>query len=503
MAEILGAEIQAARFISDTPGGGVVSALDAAGAVVNMVAWSQATGDVTYTAPAGSNAGGGSRRHLFDRPIYVGDTPGTLYSSDAQVIVSRNVVGAAGTGNGHAFSDSSTVNRAGVIGYNSFDARIVITGANNYDHFAAFQAAPVIGTTGTTTNYYAFVAIGDVTAGVLTNRYGLYAGDMGGAGAITNNYGVYVAALAKGTASNYAIYTAGSTPSYFGGAVTVAGGVAVNTATDGVFVATGATTSRRYLYLSNTGNHILVGVEQSPGGATLGNSLAYEAIIRSGAGIGFSGDAAVVHWRIGSDGVLAAGTDGARDIGYAGGARPRDIFMERHGVFGGRVSADSINLNVAASAYGGGASLYRLATHGVVLYTATGTVADFLLTNGAGTTVLTIPTGTAEINVAGSVVANMGGTISLGARANTLRLQRNDASSMSFVTEANGWADLYGLSFYSSGNRVLTGRQGGWGAPTGTLTRSTFATGSVTLVQLAERVAALISDLTTHGMIGA
>lgn len=37
----------------------------------------------------------------------------------------------------------------------------------------------------------------------------------------------------------------------------------------------------------------------------------------------------------------------------------------------------------------------------------------------------------------------------------------------------------------------------GWGTPTGTLTRTTFATSTVTLSELAERVAALISDLKT------
>ena len=36
---------------------------------------------------------------------------------------------------------------------------------------------------------------------------------------------------------------------------------------------------------------------------------------------------------------------------------------------------------------------------------------------------------------------------------------------------------------------------------TGTLTRTTFATGSVTLPQLAERVAALIADLKSAGLI--
>ncbi len=49
---------------------------------------------------------------------------------------------------------------------------------------------------------------------------------------------------------------------------------------------------------------------------------------------------------------------------------------------------------------------------------------------------------------------------------------------------------------------VVTTRRTGWGQPTGTATRAGFATGSVTLQQLAERVKALIDDLTAHGLIG-
>ena len=49
---------------------------------------------------------------------------------------------------------------------------------------------------------------------------------------------------------------------------------------------------------------------------------------------------------------------------------------------------------------------------------------------------------------------------------------------------------------------VVGARQTGWTAPTGTATRTTFATASVTLPQLAQRVHALIDDLIAHGMIG-
>jgi hypothetical protein len=52
------------------------------------------------------------------------------------------------------------------------------------------------------------------------------------------------------------------------------------------------------------------------------------------------------------------------------------------------------------------------------------------------------------------------------------------------------------------GNKVIGTRVTGWTAATGTATRTAFATGSVTTAQLAERVKALIDDLTTHGLIG-
>ena len=62
--------------------------------------------------------------------------------------------------------------------------------------------------------------------------------------------------------------------------------------------------------------------------------------------------------------------------------------------------------------------------------------------------------------------------------------------------------------YYVNSTKVLGARATGWtSTPTGTLTRTTFVTGSVTLPELAERVAALINDLHavgtgTHGIIG-
>jgi hypothetical protein len=61
--------------------------------------------------------------------------------------------------------------------------------------------------------------------------------------------------------------------------------------------------------------------------------------------------------------------------------------------------------------------------------------------------------------------------------------------------------NLVSGSYQVAGTNVVGSRITGWGAPSGTATRTTFATGTVTLVQLAERVKALIDDLRTHGLI--
>ena len=59
-----------------------------------------------------------------------------------------------------------------------------------------------------------------------------------------------------------------------------------------------------------------------------------------------------------------------------------------------------------------------------------------------------------------------------------------------------------GTVFAVAGTKVVDARQTGWTAATGTATRATFATSTVTLEVLAQHVKALIDDLITHGLIG-
>ena len=71
-----------------------------------------------------------------------------------------------------------------------------------------------------------------------------------------------------------------------------------------------------------------------------------------------------------------------------------------------------------------------------------------------------------------------------------------------YLDLSNAWANVLAIGYRIGGVKVVGGRKIGWGAATGTATRTTFATSTVTTAQLAERVKALIDDLTAHGLIG-
>lgn len=87
-----------------------------------------------------------------------------------------------------------------------------------------------------------------------------------------------------------------------------------------------------------------------------------------------------------------------------------------------------------------------------------------------------------------------------GGGTNSILFQDSGGSSVASVAD-NGTINTT-AAYQVDGTQVVSNRATGYGAPTGTATRTTFATGSVTLPQLAERVKALIDDLTTHGLIG-
>ncbi|MEA3045868.1 MAG: hypothetical protein QOJ53_200, partial [Sphingomonadales bacterium] len=52
------------------------------------------------------------------------------------------------------------------------------------------------------------------------------------------------------------------------------------------------------------------------------------------------------------------------------------------------------------------------------------------------------------------------------------------------------------------GVKVVSNRRTGWTAPTGPSSRATFDSSSISAPQIAQRLKALIDDLTAHGLIG-
>ena len=79
--------------------------------------------------------------------------------------------------------------------------------------------ASVGGVGGVTTNLYNYWSrVDNSTNATVTNAFHYFINDGGGSGGPVNQYGFYVSNLTKG-AANYAIYTAGTTKSYFGGDV--------------------------------------------------------------------------------------------------------------------------------------------------------------------------------------------------------------------------------------------------------------------------------------------
>lgn len=150
-------------------------------------------------------------------PLTVGNAETS--STNPQVLVSTSVDD-TGSGNNHAFVDGSVINRSGGVAYAGFDAMAEFDGSHSYDHYVSYQARGYYNSSGTIGKMYGLYDGPTVTSlGSATDRFGVYIADVGGSGALTNNYGLYVASL-RGT-NKWGVYTAGTTPSYFGGALGV------------------------------------------------------------------------------------------------------------------------------------------------------------------------------------------------------------------------------------------------------------------------------------------
>lgn len=119
--------------------------------------------------------------------------------------------------------------------------------------------------------------------------------------------------------------------------------------------------------------------------------------------------------------------------------------------------------------------------------------------NAGGLGTMTVPAGAL---VTGNATRNMCGSAS----GEGFAWERNtafDGTAPTTVAELdqNGIFNVVG-EYRVDNVKVVGNRAGGWGTPSGTATRAAFDTSSITTMQLAERVKALIDDLRAHGLIG-
>jgi hypothetical protein len=123
------------------------------------------------------------------------------------------------TNNVRAVRVDATATLGAGYAYACFDAAGITAGSANIDHIVGFQSRPKHECTGTLTTLYGAYCRLETYGGLTTNAYGSYISDTIGSGSISNQYGIYIASLAKG-GNNFAIVTAGTTPSSFGGNIT-------------------------------------------------------------------------------------------------------------------------------------------------------------------------------------------------------------------------------------------------------------------------------------------
>lgn len=125
----------------------------------------------------------------------------------------------ASSGNWRGFRDESQfTGTGGGQAYCNFDAASSLSGSYNYDHIVGFQSRPNHASSGTLTDLAGFSSIIQNNGGTVTNGWGVKVWDITGSGSVSNQYGFYCNELSKAT-YNWAIYTAGNTPSFFGGFV--------------------------------------------------------------------------------------------------------------------------------------------------------------------------------------------------------------------------------------------------------------------------------------------
>lgn len=148
------------------------------------------------------------------------DTVGIGASSGSEQSFGKLYIGGtyntSATNNVRGILVNPTVTLGETFAIAGYDVSLTTLGVNNNDHIAGFQSRAIHDSNGTLNNHTGFVSIPVNNGGINTNVNHFYAYDATGTGSVTNQYGLYVSQLSKAT-NNWAVYTAGTTQSRFGG----------------------------------------------------------------------------------------------------------------------------------------------------------------------------------------------------------------------------------------------------------------------------------------------
>lgn len=148
-------------------------------------------------------------------------------------------------------------------------------------------------------------------------------------------------------------------------------------------------------------------------------------------------------------------------------------------ITGGAISGIS-SLSVGGLGVFAGDYLYRITTN-----------AEFTLYGGSA------GGGGAFVRVYGSAHASKANRVEIATAGGTVAalFAGDGAASLAGALTVGGAISV-------GGSQVVAARRSGWVVPSGTASRTSFDTASVTTEALAERVKALIDDLAAHGLIG-
>lgn len=249
----------------------------------------------------------GSERHLIGNVTPTDD--------DSALLLARSLTGSIDSG-AHGVRDESayTASGTGFYAYASFDAAASLGGSGAYNHLRGFQARVGYGGSGTLGELTGLHAQSSNTGtGAVSNSFGAFIADPTGTGPITNNYGLWVQPLSRGATVNQAIWTSGSTPSRFGGAVALDGGM---TSTAATF------TNQVYARASHvTGTHVNFGASGGLGLSYNGSGAGSIQAYANSSGTGTStlslvcGSAAITNL---SSTALTPGSDNTYTLGGSG-----------------------------------------------------------------------------------------------------------------------------------------------------------------------------------------